>query len=494
MIFSSALFLFFFCFVFLIHWYGISLLRNRKIAINFSHVFLLICSYAFYMAWDWRFGGLMLFSTLVDYLVGLGISARPVHKRLLLLLSVIINLGVLGYFKYADFFIGSFLDLLDLVGLSLPGNPPRESLLLSLILPLGISFFTFQSMSYTIDVYRGTIPVERSFLRFALFVSFFPQLVAGPIVMARTFLPQLASLPEFSPGKMRIGMRYFALGYFKKVVLADNMAPIVDQIYSNPALYDTAGHWLGAFAFWVQVYGDFSGYSDMAWGTAILLGYHLPENFRLPYLSTSVTEHWQRWHISLIAWIRDYLYIPLGGNRVSFFRHKINIFLTMFLAGLWHGANWTYVIWGAIHGSILVMEATYKHFLNSCRERGLCRARLLPVAPGMILAFLATTFCTVFFGTMFRSQNIEDSWLILTRMLGATSSGTLPLTGDMYRPVFYSVLCIYLGHLAGKWIFERNIQWPHIPALLEAVFYLAFIVITWEIGARDVNAFIYFVF
>ncbi len=363
MIFSSASFLFFFAFAATIHWYIIPGLIPERHRLRVLHVFLLLASYFFYMSWDWQFGFLIAFSTLVDYFAGLYMDKLDREKdpedagairlrRLALLASILTNLGVLGYFKYTDFFIGSFVDLINGFAPGTFAPDERKSLLLSLILPLGISFFTFQSMSYTIDVYRRVIPVERNFIRFALYVSFFPQLVAGPIVVAKGFLPQLQKMPVFDLHRLRVAARWFALGYFKKVVLADNVAPAVDAVFGNPLAYETGAHWIGALGFWVQVYGDFSGYSDMAWGTAIFLGFKLPENFRMPYLSRSDTEHWQRWHMSLIMWIRDYLYIPLGGNRAGYLRHKFNVFITMFLAGVWHGANWTFA-WHKAIGSFV---------------------------------------------------------------------------------------------------------------------------------------------
>ncbi|MCB1317786.1 MAG: MBOAT family protein, partial [Leptospiraceae bacterium] len=328
-----------------------------------------------------EYGILIFASTCIDYIAGriIGdtrsdsrtedLESNQRIRKLALIVSLLMNLGILGYYKYHDFFLTSFIEFINTLHPDAIGPGTRYELLARLILPVGISFFTFQSMSYTIDAYRGVLPPEKDFIKFALFVSFFPQLVAGPIVTAKEFLPQLQEEKPMDSDLMRQAARWFALGYFKKVVLADNMAPIVDTIYSNPYAYDTAGHWLGAFGFWIQVYCDFSGYSDMAWGAAMFLGFRLPENFRLPYLSRSVTEHWQRWHISLIRWNRDYLYFPLGGNRVSFWRHKFNVWFTMFVAGVWHGANWTFIIWGAIHGSIMAAESTWRDVKAHINER-----------------------------------------------------------------------------------------------------------------------------
>lgn len=508
MIFSSFTFLVFFFVVLLVQWYVIGSLIPERRRLKSLHVFLLVASYFFYMSWDWRFGFLIAFSTLLDYSAGLFMqrmdeSAHPrrdAYRRFALVVSMVVNLGILGFYKYTDFFINSFVDLIHFIQPETIGNDLHNSLLLRLILPLGISFFTFQSMSYTIDVYRRVIPVEKSLVRFALFVSFFPQLVAGPIVTAKEFLPQLEQMPRFDLARMRLAARWFLMGFIKKSVIADNIAPIVDAIYSDPSAYGTAGHWLGAWGFWVQVYGDFSGYSDMAIGTALFLGYHLPENFRLPYLSTSISEHWRRWHISLLRWIRDYLYIPLGGNRVSFLRHKLNLFLTMFLAGFWHGANWTFVIWGSIHGLFLVLESSSSAVRSKARsgesENNTPRILPLPIRTAILTAggFFYTTIITVAFGTMFRAQTIQDSWLILQRMAGFNTIPEAPLSPDLIRPVLYAVFAIYSAHIAGKFLFDWKKIRIQIPATLEVALYPVALLILTQIAATDTEAFIYFVF
>ncbi|MDH5657247.1 MAG: MBOAT family protein, partial [Spirochaetia bacterium] len=321
MIFSSPLFFVFYILVFFIYWYGIPLFFNETSRKSAKHIFLLVVSYIFYMTWDWRFGSLILISTIIDYFAGLllekFLNRDSRIKTLILITSISVNLGILGFFKYADFFIDSFIQTVNSLAPETFSPSERDSLLLNVLLPLGISFFTFQSMSYTIDVYRRVIPTEKNFFRFALFVSFFPQLVAGPIVVAKDFLPQLNEEPAFDNRRMLEAARWFMLGFLKKSAIADNMSVVVDQIYAYPEFYGMTVHWLGAAAFCVQIYCDFSGYTDMAWGAALGLGYRLPVNFNMPYKSTTITGFWQRWHISLIKWIRDYLYIPLGGNRVS---------------------------------------------------------------------------------------------------------------------------------------------------------------------------------
>ncbi|PKA05667.1 MBOAT family O-acyltransferase, partial [Leptospira ellisii] len=275
-------------------------------ALSVTHYFLLIVSYYFYMSWDWRFGGLILLSTVIDFVLAAKIHSSEDKnvKFTLITVSLVLNLVfILGFFKYYNFFADSLNLFLGTFGIK--GALP----ILNIILPVGISFYTFQSLSYTIDVYRGQIQPERSFLRFALFVSFFPQLVAGPIVTAKTFLPQMDTVKNLTDIQFRKAIRYFIMGYFKKVVLSDNISPITQLIYANPQDYGTAALWLGATLFAVQVYCDFSGYTDMAYGSALLLGYELPENFRMPYVARSITEHWRRWHMTLSTWLRDYVYI-----------------------------------------------------------------------------------------------------------------------------------------------------------------------------------------
>ena len=475
------------------HWFVIGKLFPGKGRLTASHVFLLVVSYFFYMSWDWRFGFLMAFSTTLDYSIGIWMENADKNQRskhFALIFSIITNIGFLSYFKYTDFFIESFIELVNAIAPGSYSGSDRERMLLHIILPLGISFFTFQSMSYTIDVYRKIIPAERNFIRFALFVSFFPQLVAGPIVVARDFLPQLQKLPVFQIQEMRIAARWFFLGLIKKTVIADNMAGIVDPVFASPSMFDPFEHWVAAFAFWAQVYCDFSGYSDMAWGSAIALGYKLPENFRMPYLSFTVAEHWQRWHISLIKWIRDYLYIPLGGNRVSSVRHKFNIFLTMFAAGLWHGANWTYVIWGSIHGLILIIESTVESFIKKHNLR--IHSMMLRI-PVLFVLFLYTTFITVGFGTMFRAKNISEALIILKRLLFIDVPFFHQLQPAFYRPVFFAVIAIYLSHFFGKLIFEKKLQ-PKINVYIELAIIPVLIVLLTQLAAMNTAPFIYFVF
>jgi alginate O-acetyltransferase complex protein AlgI len=311
---------------------------------------LLIASYAFYGSWDVRFLALLLASTLVDFVVAQKLhetTAETVRRRWLLV-SLGMNLGALAFFKYAGFFVESATTLLETLGVSLP------KVALDIVLPVGISFYTFQTLSYTIDVYRRHLEPQRSLLDFAIFVSFFPQLVAGPIERATHLLPQLSTLTDRPWRPVWSGLLLIAIGAFKKAVLADHFASLTEGVYSDVATAHPLAVWIATYAFAVQIYCDFSGYSDIAIGLGRLLGLELMQNFAAPYASAGPSEFWRRWHISLSTWLRDYLYIPLGGNRGGPWRVRRNLFLTMLLGGLWHGAAWNYVLWGAFHGLLLL--------------------------------------------------------------------------------------------------------------------------------------------
>jgi len=352
MVFNSLHFAVFFPLVFLV-----ALMLRRWVKPR--NAFLLAASYYFYGSWDWRFLSLLLISTLVDWGVGLWLGAAPRERppgdrewrrrKRVLAISVVMNLVFLGFFKYFDFFVSSAADSLRALGFD--ANIP----LLHVVLPVGISFYTFQSMSYTIDVYRGDLPPERSLLNFALYVAFFPQLVAGPIERATHLIRQVDSVRPVRLHDFYWGVYMIGWGLFKKVVLADNVAPIADKVFGAP---DPGGLTviLGVYAFAVQIYCDFSGYSDIARGTARLLGFDLMLNFNLPYFATNPSDFWKRWHISLSTWLRDYLYIPLGGNRGGERRTYVNLMTTMVLGGLWHGAAWNFVLWGVFHGGMLCVH------------------------------------------------------------------------------------------------------------------------------------------
>ena len=307
-------------------------------------VLLLVASYVFYAAWDWRFCLLILASTAVDFVVARRLP-RSGHRGLLLVASLVMNLGALAVFKYLDFGIGSLNALLG-----------TEWGLVGLTLPVGISFFTFQSMSYTIDVYRGRLQPDTDFLTFALFVSFFPQLVAGPIIRASAFLPQVQTALRRPLHDLTAAAPLFVFGLFKKVVVADQLGIVLDPVFADPAAFCSIDRWTATLAFAGQIYCDFSGYTDMALALCMAMGFSFPRNFESPYLACGPRAFWRRWHISLSTWLRDYLYVPLGGNRKGPGRLYLALFATMALGGLWHGAKWTFVIWGMFHGLLLIVE------------------------------------------------------------------------------------------------------------------------------------------
>jgi alginate O-acetyltransferase complex protein AlgI len=344
MIFTDARFFFFFLVVLGV---AFSLRRNGP-----RKLWLLLCSYAFYAAWDWRFLSLIVFSTAVDFTVGLALERTDaaVRRRRLLIVSLVANLGVLAIFKYLGFFVDEAVAFSDWLGL------PLARPALAIVLPMGISFYTFQSLSYTIDVYRRNLAATRSVLDFSLFVAFFPQLVAGPIVRATEFLPQLARAPRPSEIDFRPHLALFFVGYVKKACIADQLAAAIDPVFANPAAWTAASQWLAGALYTLQIYCDFSGYSDMAIACAGMLGYRLAINFDFPYLAASVRDFWRRWHISLSTWFRDYLYLPLGGNRRGARRTAFNLFSVFLLCGLWHGASWNFLLWGAYHGAFLSLE------------------------------------------------------------------------------------------------------------------------------------------
>ena len=344
MYFTELRFLAFFLIVYAVVW---SLPKN-----SWRKPWLLVASYAFYAGWDWRFLSLIVISTLVDFIVGLRLERedKASTRKLWLAVSLVSNLGILGVFKYYNFFVDSAVELASQVGWSL-SSTTRD-----IVLPVGISFYTFQTLSYTLDIYKRRLKPIHNLGDFALFVAFFPQLVAGPIVRAASFLPQLKEKRVFWSIPFRTYLILFLFGFVKKAVVADNFATIVDEVFADPAAYGVAGHWLGLGMYSVQIYCDFSGYSDMAIAIAGLLGYHLVENFHFPYVARSITEFWRRWHISLSTWFRDYVYISLGGNRGSAIRTYFNLVLVFFTCGLWHGASWNFVAWGLFHGFFLVFE------------------------------------------------------------------------------------------------------------------------------------------
>ena len=385
MLFCTQQFLAFFVVVFAVYW-----------AIPWPRLriwLLLAASFYFYATWDLRLALLVVGTASLDWLLAHGIQ-RATSRRvavLFVLISVCVNLGVLCYFKYAKFFLDSLGDALNAMGAS------ASFPVLKVILPIGISFYTFEAISYTVDVYRGKIRAERRLDHFLLFILFFPHLVAGPIVRAGDFLPQVLRRKCWSWPRLAVGGRLILLGMFKKMVIADRMALFVDPVFGSPSGYETSVVWMATIAYAIQIYCDFSGYSDIALGTARLLGYRLQINFNMPFASVNMTEFWRRWHISLSNWIRDYVYIPLGGNRGSAGRVAFNTIFAMTLCGLWHGANWTYVVWGALNGVYLI---THRAFRTATKDNAFFTA-LLQTVPGTIvrvaMTFMAFALAMVIF-------------------------------------------------------------------------------------------------
>ncbi|MFH1849897.1 MAG: MBOAT family O-acyltransferase [archaeon] len=367
----------------------LKIFRNRRLQLSL----LVLASYVFYYYSSGCLFVLLLFSSLLDFYCGRKIfESGASGKRLFLVLSLAGNLGILGFFKYADFAIGIANQLRGIFGIS----PPVA--LLNIVLPVGISFFTFQTMSYTIDIYLGKLKPTESFLKFMLYVAFFPQLVAGPIVRAASFLPQLnISRISILPQNLKLGLTYIGWGLVKKVVFADNISPFVDGIFSDPTGLGSFPVMLGALGFGIQIYCDFSAYSDIAIGCARIMGFRFPKNFDKPYFARSPTDFWRRWHISLSSWLKDYIYIPLGGNRKGAARSYANVMVTMLLGGLWHGASWNFVIWGFYHGVLL---AAHKLF-----------SRAFPGHNGTRLTRVLSVFATQYFiflgWLIFRVKNMD---------------------------------------------------------------------------------------
>ncbi len=396
MLFNSFAFWIFFIVVMLLY----HRFRHRA-----QNVLLLVASYFFYGCWDWRFLSLIVLSTLVDYIVANRIvkSDSQKKRRMLLTISMVTNLGILGFFKYYGFFAGELVTLFTAIGI--PALLPT----FKVILPVGISFYTFQTMSYTIDVYRGHCKPAGNLLDFAVYVSFFPQLVAGPIERAAHFLPQVTSDRIWKPEYFQQGLFLVVMGLFKKIVVADNMAVLVNSIFETP-LAELSGLevLVGVYAFAFQIYGDFSGYSSIARGISKWLGFDLMMNFRMPYFAINPSDFWRRWHISLSQWLRDYLYVPLGGNRHGTFNTYRNLMLTMLLGGLWHGANWTFVAWGAFHGLIL---CTYRLFDQRRLKRIVTRekgASLSGISRFVQMLLMFHLICISWL--LFRAETISQAW------------------------------------------------------------------------------------
>lgn len=443
MVFNSSTFIIFLAVVLLLHHLPFSW-RTKKLN-------LLLASYVFYAAWNPPFVVLLWISTVVDWFVGRRIHAsRSVAvRRLALIVSLCANLGLLAFFKYGTFLLSNFTTLVNLVGIEF--TPAQHDI----ILPVGISFYTFQTLSYTLDIYSGKAQPWNSFRDYALYVTFFPQLVAGPIVRSTYFLPQCETPRRASGSQFSWGLVLLVVGLFQKIVVADGLlAPIVQKIYDEGHAADSLSAWCGTLAFAGQIFCDFAGYSSCAIGVALCLGFKVPDNFRAPYAAIGFSDFWTRWHISLSSWLRDYLYIPLGGNRRGSCRTYVNLMLTMLIGGLWHGASWTFVFWGGLHGAYLAIE-------RILRERfGLDPARAGRVQ--QILLTLLTFVLVCFTWVFFRAKSFDAAFSLAAAMLGMASSGSSRLVDKWDLLVGFATISVILflhwkrraesfDEMAGKW-------------------------------------------
>lgn len=472
--FNSVEYLLFLPVVFALYW----LLARRP---AWQNMLVVAASYVFYGWWDWHFLLLIAATSASSYACGLLAGLRPTRPRLAkgaVAVCVALNLGILCAYKYFDFFAASFCRLLAAFGLT------ADALTLNLVLPVGISFYTFQALSYCIDVYKGTIAAERDPVRFFAFISFFPQLVAGPIERAGNLLPQFAARRRFCADSAVSGLWLILWGLFKKMVIADNCALYVGQVFAGYSEVNATALWLAAALFSFQIYGDFSGYTDIARGSARLLGIELMENFRFPYFSASVGEFWRRWHISLTSWLRDYIYIPLGGSRSGRWRTYANTLAVFLVSGLWHGAAWTFVVWGGYHGLLLVLERVLhigRRAKQSTAEQ-LTARRLWKSLPAVLATFLLAALGWV----IFRSVSLGAAVCYLRRML-TFSGGLHCLPGrslGLYILLLTGVELVLSGAVRLRW---------SVPRLVRVAVFVCFFLFVYLMGG-DSEVFIYFQF
>jgi D-alanyl-lipoteichoic acid acyltransferase DltB (MBOAT superfamily) len=471
-------------------------------------ILLLAASYYFYVSWKVAYLGLILASTLVDYFAGIQMGKHKSRggRRPYLILSLLVNLGILFTFKYFNFFVGSVQAVLASMGLAweAPG--------LDVLLPVGISFYTFQTLAYTIDVYRGEQKPEHHLGQFALYVSFFPQLVAGPIERSQRLLPQFRQSKSFDYQRVVDGLKLMVWGFFKKVVIADRLAIYVNEVYGAPEAY---GGWtvlVATYFFAFQIYCDFSGYSDIAIGAAQVMGYDLMDNFRRPYHAKSINEFWHRWHISLSSWFRDYLYIPLGGNRVPKRRWYLNLFTVFVISGLWHGADWTFVVWGALHGGYLIFGLVTRDFRDAGWDQ---IKRLMDSGGGRTVAgwgyfipsipnlrryiSVVVTFHLVLFGWIFfRANTIGNAALIIEKILQVGDDGITGVTDVALGTVDFTVVLGAIGFMELVHLFERKVDMRHFlsrrTTLVRWSVYYGIVLVIIFTGVFNKNEFIYFQF
>jgi D-alanyl-lipoteichoic acid acyltransferase DltB (MBOAT superfamily) len=472
MLFDSALFLWFFAAVFVVYW-GVSRFPSVRIA------WLLVASYAFYAAWNVELLALIVGSTLLDFYVGRALhrSEDAAVRTRWLLVSLCANLGLLSLFKYGNFVLSSVQGVLDAaaVGATLP--------VLDLVLPVGISFYTFQTLSYTIDIYRRRLEPTNNLLHFALFVSFFPQLVAGPIVRASEFLHQIPQRAVPDAAREGAGLFLIARGLTKKIVFADYLATsLVDRVFDNPELYSSVEILFAVYGYAVQIYCDFSGYSDVAIGAAMLLGFKLPENFRRPYGAADLQDFWRRWHITLSTWLRDYLYIPLGGNRGGTWGTYRNLAITMLLGGLWHGAAWTFVVWGALHGAALGVVRMVQRRWPPAREGQGGLRRMV----GVVVTFHFVCFCWIFF----RARSFENAGDVLAGLARGTA-----YTPNLTLPIVAAIGGAMLLHWTPRrWIDRGSPLFAGLPSFVQGVLLAALAIALAQLKGAGPQPFIYFQF
>jgi alginate O-acetyltransferase complex protein AlgI len=476
MLFCSQLFLVFFAVVFTAYWSIPARWHRGRIWL------LLAASFYFYASWNEWLALIIAVSCTVDYFLARGMDkfTQIRVRRFLLVLSVAGNLGLLCYFKYANFFLESLNAALQATGStsSLP--------LLHVILPIGISFYTFEAINYTVDVYRRQTPAERDLGHFMLFITFFPHLVAGPIVRARDFLPQIRRPKHWDWARLQLGVQFFLMGMYKKMAIADRMALFVDPVFAEPEAFNTGAVWIAVIAYALQIYCDFSGYTDMALGTAHMLGFKLAQNFNMPYLAWNISEFWRRWHISLSSWLRDYLFIPLGGSHGSRWRTCRNLLITMTLGGLWHGANWTFVLWGVFHGGLLIGHRLFRGF---CQYRpGLDRLMhtLAGKSAGMALTFL----CVCAGWVLFRATTFDTAGEIFKRLIAPHGGQGAPMhvTG-----LLLTIAVVMAAHaLTWRKLYQRFLSRLPEPAL--GFGYAAVLLLALVLAPDSSKPFIYFQF
>lgn len=483
MLFNSLDFAIFLPIVFLLYWFVAN--KNLKI----QNLLIVISSYVFYGWWDWRFLSLIIFSTAVDYLIGIALLKveNQIKRKLLLWTSIVVNLGFLGFFKYYNFFLDSFVESFSFFGSKIQGDS------LDIILPIGISFYTFQTLSYSIDVYRKKLTPTTDIVAFSAFVCFFPQLLAGPIERATHLLPQFYSRRKFEYDKAIDGMRQILWGLFKKVVIADNCAEYVNIIFNNSESYSGSTLALGAVLFSIQIYGDFSGYSDIAIGTSKLFGFDLMQNFKFPYFSRDVAEFWRRWHISLSTWFRDYLYIPLGGSKGGTWMRIRNTFIIFIVSGFWHGANWTFVIWGFLN-ALFILPSIIRS-TNRKNIEVVAYGKLLPSFKDFI-AIVATFLLTAFAWIFFRADNVGHAVGFISEIF-STSFFTIPKFVNK-MPFLLTALLIFLFFTI-EWLGrEQKFALENIGSnwkkRYRIIFYYIIVLVIMIFGNFKENQFIYFQF